>query len=46
MAAGKKQKVTSTKKTIQKTPGSFSRTLTIASAPNADVPADATPPRT
>ena len=45
MAAGKKQKVTSTKKTIQKTPGSFSRTLTIASAPNADVPADATPPR-
>jgi len=37
--------MTSTKKTIQKTPGSSSRTLTIASALDADVPTDATPPR-
>jgi hypothetical protein len=45
VAAGKKRKVTSTKKTIQKTPGSSSRTLIIALAPNADVSAAASPPR-
>ena len=45
MAASKKRKITSTKKTIQKNPGSSSRTLTIASALDADVPTDATPPR-
>ena len=37
--------MTSTKKIIQKTPSSSSRTLTIASALDADVPTDATPPR-
>jgi len=45
VAASKKHKITSTKKTFQKTSSSSNRTLTIASAPNADVPADATPPR-
>jgi hypothetical protein len=45
VAVGKKHNITSTKKTIQKTSGSSSRTPTIASAPNANVPVDATPPR-
>jgi len=45
VAAGKKRKVTSTKKTIQKTPSSSSRTLIIALAPNADVSVAASPPR-
>ena len=45
VAAGKKRKITSTKKIFQKTSGSSSRTLTIESALNADVPADATPLR-
>ena len=39
--------MTSTKRTIQKTPGPSSQILTIASAPDAgaDAPTDATPPR-
>ena len=37
--------MTSTKKIAQKTYGSSSQVLTIASAPNADAPTDATPPR-
>ncbi|XP_039787010.1 uncharacterized protein LOC120653311 [Panicum virgatum] len=45
VAAGKKRKMTSTKKMIQKTPGSSNRTLTIASAPDADASAYASPPR-
>ena len=45
VAVGKKRNITSTKKTIQKTSGSSSRTLTISSGLNADVPADATPLR-
>jgi len=47
VTAGKKCKMTSTKRTIQKTPGPSSQILTIASAPDAgaDAPTDATPPR-
>jgi hypothetical protein len=45
VTAGKKRKMTSTKKTVQKTPSSSSRTLTIASALDADVSADASPLR-
>jgi hypothetical protein len=41
----KKRKMTSTKKTAQKTHGSSSQVLTITSAPDADAPTDATPPR-
>ena len=41
VAAGKKRKMTSTKKTIQKNPSSSCRTLAFASAPDADVPTDA-----
>jgi len=37
--------MTNTKKMLQKTPGSSSRTLTIASAPDADASAYASPPR-
>ena len=42
---GKKRKMSSTKKTAQKTHGSSSQVLTITSAPDADAPTDATPPR-
>ena len=45
VAAGKKRKMTSTKKTAQKTHGSSSQVLTITLAPDADAPTDATPPR-
>jgi len=41
----KKRKMTSTKKTAQKTHGSSSQVLTITLAPDADAPIDATPPR-
>ena len=37
--------MTSTKKTAQKTHGSSSQVLIIASSPNADAPIDASPPR-
>ena len=37
--------MTSTKRTIQKTPGSSSQILTIAPAPDTDAQTDATPPR-
>ena len=42
---GKKRKMSSTKKTAQKTHGSSSQVLTITLAPDADAPTDATPPR-
>ena len=38
VAAGKKRKMTSTKRTAQKTQGSSSQILTIASAPNVNAP--------
>jgi hypothetical protein len=40
VAAGKKRKMTSTKRTAHKTQGSSSHALTIASAPDADAPTD------
>ena len=40
----KKRKMTSTKKTAQKTHGSSSQVLTITSAPDGNAPTDATPP--
>ena len=41
VAAGRKRKMTSTKRTAQKTQSSSSHALTITSAPDADVPTDA-----
>ena len=40
VAAGKKCKMTSTKRIAQKTQGTSSQILTIASAPNVDAPTD------